>query len=109
VCRVLAIFTLCAVWWERTKRPLQLGKVPPGKFSQQFIRDLQNSDVTNLSQIKWYFEGSKSPADFAKNMEEAINKLELTDDLARKFLGIPDKEVLRTELIDNLNEIFKLK
>jgi hypothetical protein len=72
---------------------------------------LQNSEVTNLSQIKWYFEGSKSPADFAKNIEDAINKLELTDDLARKFLGpqgTPDK--LKKQLIQKINNgIFSIK
>ncbi len=42
-CRVLAIFTLCAVWLERTKRPLQL------------VKDLAN--VSSLKNMRWVFDG----------------------------------------------------
>ena len=83
--------------------------VPPKDFAEQFMKDLSNAD--NLSQIKWIFNGSKNPVDFKKNMLEAIDKLPLTEDLARKFLQNvrkPNKQKLLEELNSNFEKIFIL-
>ena len=83
--------------------------VPPKDFAEQFMKDLNNAD--NLSQIKWIFNGSKNPVDFKKNMLEAIDKLPLTEDLARKFLQKvrkPNKQKLLEELNSNFEKIFIL-
>ena len=83
--------------------------VPPKDFTEQFMKDLSNAD--NLSQIKWIFNGSKNPVDFKKNMLEAIDKLPLTEDLARKFLQNvrkPNKQKLLEELNSNFEKIFIL-
>ncbi|MCK0202550.1 hypothetical protein MWN41_05900 [Ornithobacterium rhinotracheale] len=34
-----------------------LEDVPPGKFAEQFIKDLSRRDVNSLDQIKWIFDG----------------------------------------------------
>ena len=83
--------------------------VPPKDFAEQFMKDLSNAD--NLSQIKWIFNGSKNPVDFKKYMLEAIDKLPLTEDLARKFLQNvrkPNKQKLLEELNSNFEKIFIL-
>jgi hypothetical protein len=82
--------------------------VPPKDFAEQFMKDLNNAD--NLSQIKWIFNGSKNPVDFKKNMLEAIDKLPLTDNLAKKFLRTvdnPTSKDLKKYLIKNFEVIFK--
>ena len=33
--------------------------VPPANFLEQFSKDLKNTDVSDLSQIKWIFDGKK--------------------------------------------------
>ncbi len=82
--------------------------VPPTKFAEQFMKDLDNAN--SLDQIKWIFNGSKNPPDFKKNMLEAIDKLPLTDDLAKKFLKgdeIIKSRDLKKYLKDNFEMIFK--
>ena len=83
--------------------------VPPKDFAEQFMKDLSNAK--NLSQIKWIFNGSKNPPNFKQNMLEAIDKLPLTEDLARKFLQNvrkPNKQKLLEELNSNFEKIFIL-
>ena len=82
--------------------------VPPKDFTEQFMKDLSNAD--NLSQIKWIFNGSKNPVDFKKNMLEAIDKLPLTENLAKKILRTvdnPTSKDLKKHLIKNFEVIFK--
>ena len=82
--------------------------VPPKDFAEQFMKDLSNAD--NLSQIKWIFNRSKNPVDFKKNMLEAIDKLPLTDNLAKKILRTvdnPTSKDLKKHLIKNFEVIFK--
>ena len=84
--------------------------VPPGKFSEQFIKDLSNPEVTDLDQIRWLFDGRKAPPDFAANMRDAVNNLTLTDELARKLLQDPQATAtnLRAEILALFNDIFVL-
>lgn len=49
--------------------------VPPGKFAEQFIKDLSRGDVTSLDQLKWIFDGKKAPADFKEKMLKAIEDI----------------------------------
>ena len=51
--------------------------VPPANFLEQFSKDLKNSEVSDLSQIKWIFDGKKAPADFKEKMLEEIKKLNI--------------------------------
>lgn len=84
-------------------------QVPPGHFSEQFMKDLTNANT--LDQIKWMFNGAKNPPNFRTNMLNAIDNLPLTDNLAKKFL--PDvrnanAELLRQELKTQIDDIFHL-
>ena len=79
--------------------------VPPANFLEQFSKDLKNSEVSALSQIKWIFNGKKAPADFKEKMLEEIKKILPTDDIATK-LGKENKDVLFEEILTNFNNIF---
>ncbi|MGV4460299.1 hypothetical protein ACQ1Q5_02065 [Ornithobacterium rhinotracheale] len=50
--------------------------VPPGKFAEQFIKDLSRRDVNSLAQIKWIFDGQKAPANFKEKMIKALEDLQ---------------------------------
>ncbi len=70
----------------------------------------------DLDQVRWIFNGSKNPVGnsgetFRVAMLSEIEKLPLTDDMAKKFLqGVnnPTKAKLKKELIDQFDEIFEL-
>ena len=79
--------------------------VPPANFLEQFGKDLKNTEVSDLSQIKWIFDGKKVLADFKGKMLEKIRKIVLTDDMATK-LGKDNKEVLFEEILTNFDNIF---
>jgi hypothetical protein len=49
--------------------------VPPSNFSDQFINDLNNADITDLSQLRWYFDAAKNPPNFETNIKNAIDGL----------------------------------
>ncbi len=85
-----------------------VSSVPPGHFSEQFIKDLTNAN--SLDQVKWIFNGAKNPPDFRTNMINAIDNLPLTDNLAKKFLGRNNATIddLKDLLESKFNEIFIL-
>ncbi len=78
--------------------------VPPGKFNEQFIKDLEIAD--DLSQIKWVFDASKKPANFEKNMMEAIDNLPIGGELTKRYTGVDDPQALKSLLKSNFNSIF---
>ena len=88
-------------------------KVPPKDFTEQFMKDLSNAD--NLSQIKWIFNGSKNPVDFRKNMLEAIDNIFNSKNsniqrqlrqISEKITGFDDVNILKSDIINNFNNIF---
>ena len=79
--------------------------VPPANFLEQFGKDLKNTDVSDLSQIKWIFDGKKAPADFKEKMLEEIKKLNIPDDVIRKFKA-RDKNELENMITNNFDNIF---
>ncbi|MFY7827951.1 MAG: hypothetical protein ACOVQ4_12540 [Flectobacillus sp.] len=86
--------------------------VPPSNFSEQFINDLNNNAITDLSQLKWYFDGAKNPANFEANMKAAIDGLSLSNDLAKKFITNkidPTGSDLKLLLKQKFSQIFTLK
>ena len=90
---------------------MRINKKTHEHFAQQFMNDLLNSDVSDLSQIKWIFYGSKNPANFRQNMLNAIDDLPLTDELANKFLsGVRDPNVakLRETIKSEFDNVFQL-
>ncbi|UOH78892.1 hypothetical protein MT996_05335 [Ornithobacterium rhinotracheale] len=84
--------------------------IPPGKFAEQFIKDLSRRDVNSLDQIKWIFNGAKKPIGkdgkvFKETMEKAIDNLPITDDLTRKKLGIEFNQL--TQILDDKNKMYE--
>ena len=79
--------------------------VPPANFLEQFGKDLKNSEVSDLSQIKWIFDGKKAPADFKEKMLEEIKKLNIPDDVIRKFKA-RHKTELENMITNNFDNIF---
>ena len=76
--------------------------VPPANFLEQFGKNLANSDVSDLSQIKWIFDGKKVTQDELTNaVNKAIDKL--PDDIVQKWNLKNEKA--RKQLLD----IFKVE
>ena len=97
-----------------------VSEVPPKNFNDQFVKDLLNDDVKDLSHIKWIFDGKKIPAgsDFKKEMTNAIKAVFKNSDnedalkkAAKKILKNTKatKESLENAIIANFDEIFKLE
>ena len=78
-------------------------KVPPSDFINQFEKDLMLA--SDLSQIKWVFDGKKVPADFKEKMIDEIKRLKLTDDMVNG-LGKGSKEELLEDIIESFDNIF---
>ena len=103
-CRILHILLLLmltqgAVEFKSVK------DVPPANFLEQFDKDLKNTDVSDLSQIKWIFDGKKVPTDFKEKMLQEIKKLKLTEDMVNG-LRKSSKEELFEDIIENFDSIF---
>ena len=76
--------------------------IPPANFLEQFGKDLKNSEVSDLSQIKWIFDGKKVTQDELTNaVNKAIDKL--PDDIVQKWNLKNEKA--RKQLLD----IFKVE
>lgn len=69
--------------------------IPPTHFLEQFSKDLANPNVTDLSQLKWVFDGKKidvSSVEFKHIVLEKIKMIDL-DKLSNKFEMGAGKEV----------------
>ena len=81
--------------------------IPPANFLEQFGKDLKNSDVSDLSQIKWVFDGKKvSQQQLTDAIKETIDKWKVPEDIKRKWLN-PERteEMFKDELLS----IFKVQ
>ena len=79
--------------------------IPPANFLEQFGKDLANSEVSDLSQIKWIFDGKKAPADFKEKMLEEIKKLNIDPNVAEK-LEFKNSQLLMNEIKKQFDNIF---
>ena len=61
--------------------------------------------ASDLSQIKWVFDGKKVPADFKNKMIDEIKKLELTEEMVNG-LRKGSKEELLEDIIESFDTIF---
>jgi hypothetical protein len=91
--------------------------LPPSNFADQFIKDLNNPDITNLNQLKWMFDKAKylkkagnTEATFVSDMKRAIDNLSDTslEILLPKF-GANSAIQLKNILKNNISQIFNLK
>lgn len=85
-------------------------EVPPNNFNEQFAKDLQIDEVTNLDQLKWIFDGKKFPEgyDFKGKMKEAIEKMDIPNKALEKFKK-GSAEALKNDIIKNFDNIFQVK
>ena len=49
--------------------------VPPANFLELFGKDLKNSEVSDLSQIKWIFDGKKVTQDELTNAVNNVSSM----------------------------------
>jgi hypothetical protein len=87
-----------------------VSEVPPPPFNDQFVKDLLNKDVKDLSHIKWIFDGKKFPEgyDFKGKMKEAIRKMDIPNEALEKF-GRKSVNELKSDIIKNFDNIFQVK
>ena len=91
--------------------------IPPANFADQFTKDLNNAEITNLDQLKWIFDKAKldkanhPPDYFEMNMKAAINNLDLTSITSEVLLkfNVASKPALKAKIISEFNTIFSLK
>lgn len=86
-----------------------VNRVPPGKFKEQFLKNLTNSN--SLDQIKWIFDASKNPAGISKNfrdaMEDAIKGLTIPNNILLQY-NLTSIE-LKNSIISMFDKIFSVK
>jgi hypothetical protein len=87
-----------------------VSEVPPPPFNDQFVKDLLNKDVEDLSHIKWIFDGKKFPEgyDFKGKMKKAIEKMDMPKEALEKF-GARTEDELKNDIIKNFDNIFQVK
>jgi hypothetical protein len=85
-------------------------ELPPPPFNDQFVKDLLNKDVEDLSHIKWIFDGKKFPEgyDFKGKMKKAIEKMDIPKEALKKF-GKGSVDELKNDIIINFDNIFQVK
>ena len=81
--------------------------VPPANFLEQFGKDLKNTEVSDLSQIKWVFDGKKTPVNFKEKMLEEINKLKIDKEVWIKYKAQSAND-LKNMISNEFDKIFLL-
>ena len=64
---------------------------PPANFLEQFGKDLKNTDISDLSQIKWIFDGKK------------VTQQQLTDAIKKAIDELPKEVIDRWNLRNEQN------
>ena len=80
-------------------------KVPPSDFINQFEKDLMLA--SDLSQIKWVFDGKKTPVNFKEKMLEEINKLKIDKEVWIKYKAQSAND-LKNMISNEFDKIFLL-
>ena len=82
--------------------------VPPANFLEQFGKDLKNTDVSDLSQIKWIFDGKKvTQQQLTDAMRKTIEEWKVPKEISDKWNlnDIEDAQTFKKQLLD----IFKVE
>ncbi len=81
-----------------------VGSLPPGSFTSQVARDLQN--VTSFDQMKWYFDGNKLPNGIMQAdkdaMLTALDNMNINQATIDKF--VPGGTV--QDVVDGIENVF---
>ena len=82
---------------------------PPSNFKDQFTKDLKNA--ASLDQVKWIFDGAKidDMAKFRTDMLGAIDKLELTEEMALKYIRTDNTSQLKEFILEKFSDLFIIK
>ena len=56
---------------------------------------MANPNVTDLSQLKWVFDGKKVTADFKSKMMEEIKKIKMGNEVLSKFHYANEEELYK--------------
>ncbi len=90
-----------------------VGEIPPSNFATQFVKDMQISDVSDLGQLKWIFDGKKVPS-LQNNIDDfidALDNVEIPQSVIDKL--IPGANKTKDALLDTIesrfDEIFQVK
>ena len=82
--------------------------VPPANFLEQFGKDLKNTDVSDLSQIKWIFDGKKvTQQQLTDAIKKTIDEWKVPEEISDKWNlnDIEDVQTFKKQLLD----IFKVE
>ena len=82
--------------------------VPPANFLEQFGKDLKNTDVSDLSQIKWIFDGKKvTQEQLTDAIKKTIDEWKVPEEISDKWNlnDIEDVQTFKKQLLD----IFKVE
>ena len=82
--------------------------VPPANFLEQFGKDLKNTDISDLSQIKWIFDGKKvTQQQLTDAIKKTIDEWKVPEEISDKWNlnDIEDVQTFKKQLLD----IFKVE
>jgi len=82
--------------------------VPPNNFDEQFVKDLLNDDVNDLSQIKWIFDRRKISKKDLEALKNRIKTMDIPDEAA-KNVGMETVGELKGEIEKQFYEIFQVQ
>ena len=83
-------------------------EVPPNNFNEQFVKDLLNDDVKDLSHIKWIFDGKKIDKADLEALKNRIKTLDIPEKAA-KNVGLETVDELKREIEKHFYEIFQVQ
>lgn len=85
--------------------------VPPSGFKTQFVKDLDLAGVTDVNQIRWWFDGNKVTSIPKQNFLDELANATISQDIINKLVttGPKTKQALIDLIDDNFNTIFSLR
>jgi hypothetical protein len=90
-----------------------VSEIPPTNFATQFVKDMQISDVSDLGQIKWLFDGKKVPnlENKVDDFIDALDEIDIPQPVIDKLTpgSIKTKNALLDAIESRFNDIFKVK
>ncbi|GJM63068.1 hypothetical protein [Persicobacter diffluens] len=90
-----------------------VGEIPPSNFATQFVKDMQISDVSDLGQLKWIFDGRKVPS-LQNNIDDfidALDEVDIPQSVIDKLVpgASKTKDALLETIESRFTEIFQVK
>lgn len=61
-------------------------EVPPSGFSTQFVKDMSLPEVTDLNQLKWWFDGNKVTSLPKQDFIDALEIVTISQDIIDKLV-----------------------